>query len=147
MGSGLNKVILIGNLGKDPSARDLDGGNLVASFPLATSEYFKDRNGNRDEKTEWHNIVLWRTLAEYAVKNLKKGNTIMIEGKLRTRSWEDKVGVKHYITEIVGDHIINLTQKKDPIGESGNRSADFQKPEVKPETGGIGLNDGTGDLS
>lgn len=148
MGTGLNKVILIGNLGKDPMARDLEGGNLVATFPLATSDYVKDRNGGREEKTEWHNIVLWRSLAEYAVNYLKKGNMIMVEGKLRTRSWVDQGNVKHYITEIVGENVINLSAKKEIQGDPSNRpGAGPGKPETKPESGAMNVNDGTGDLS
>jgi len=152
MGAGLNKVILIGNLGKDPVGRDLEGGNLVATFTLATSEFTKDKFGNRDEKTEWHNIVIWGKLAEYAIKNLKKGNTIMVEGKIRTRHWEDKNEMKHYVTEIIGDHVINLSgAKKDPAGgnDLSNRinlnNSNQQNP--SPEVGNFGINDGTGDLS
>lgn len=144
MGSGLNKVILIGHMGKDPVARDLDGGNLVASFSLATSEFGKDRNGNREERTEWHNIVVWRNLAEYAVNNLKKGSLVMVEGKLRTRSWEGKDKVKHYTTEIVADNIINLSAKKEGSDEHSNRTA----PKIaKPEGGAMDIHDATGDLS
>ena len=98
----LNKVILVGNLGKDPEVRHLEGGVAVASFSLATSESYKDKAGQRIEQTEWHNIVVWRALAESAEKYLKKGMTIYIEGKLRTRSSDDK-GYKRYMTEIVGD--------------------------------------------
>ena len=90
--AGVNKVILVGNLGKDPEVRHLEGGAAVANFPLATTETYKDKNGNRNEQTEWHNIVVWRGLAEVAEKYLKKGMTIYIEGKLRTRSWDDKEG-------------------------------------------------------
>lgn len=103
--AGINKVILVGNLGKDPEVRHLEGGATVANFPLATSESYKDKTGNKVEQTEWHNIVLWRAQAEFAEKYLKKGNTIMIEGKLRTRSWEDKDKNKRYTTEVVGDNI------------------------------------------
>lgn len=103
--AGINKVILLGNLGKDPEVRHLEGGATVANFPLATSENYKDKNGNKVEQTEWHNIVLWRSQAEFAEKFLKKGNTVLIEGKLRTRSWEDKDKNKRYTTEIVGDNI------------------------------------------
>lgn len=81
-------MILVGNLGKDPEVRHLEGGATVCNFPLATTESYKDKNGNRQEQTEWHNIVLWRGLAEVAEKYLKKGSQVYIEGKLRTRSWE-----------------------------------------------------------
>ncbi|MEE1884313.1 single-stranded DNA-binding protein [Pedobacter flavus] len=108
--TGVNKAILIGNLGKDPEIRYLEGGVSVASFPLVTSEYFL-REGKKVEQVEWHNIVMWRKLAENAAKYLKKGRLIYIEGKLRTRSFEDKEGVKRYITEIVADSF-NLLDKK-----------------------------------
>lgn len=107
----LNKVILVGNLGKDPEVRHLEGGVAVASFSLATSESYKDKSGQRIEQTEWHNIVVWRALAESAEKHLKKGMTIYIEGKLRTRSWDDK-GYKRYMTEIVGDTFTILSKKE-----------------------------------
>ena len=106
--AGINKVILLGNLGKDPEVRHLEGGATVANFPLATSENHKDKNGNKVEQTEWHNIVLWRSQAEFAEKYLKKGNTVFIEGRIRTRSWEDKEKNKRYITEIIGDNIQGL---------------------------------------
>ncbi len=101
--AGVNKVILVGNLGKDPEVRSLDSGVKVASFPLATNEYFKGKDGNRVEQTEWHNIVLWRGMAELAEKYLKKGSLIYLEGRIRTRQWEDKEGNKRYNTEIIGD--------------------------------------------
>ena len=96
--AGVNKVILVGNLGKDPETRRLDSGVAVTQFSLATSESYKDKNGQRVDQTEWHNVVLWRGLAEVAEKYLKKGDQIYIEGKLKTRSWE-KDGVKRYSTE------------------------------------------------
>lgn len=106
--AGVNKVILIGNLGKDPEVRHLENGAAVANFPIATTESYKDRNGNRQEQTEWHNIVLWRGLAEIAEKYLRKGSQVFIEGKLRSRSWEDKEGNTRYITEVVGDNMTML---------------------------------------
>lgn len=110
--AGVNKVILVGNLGKDPEVRHLEGGAAVANFPLATTETYKDKNGNRNEQTEWHNIVVWRGLAEVAEKYLKKGMTIYIEGKLRTRSWDDKEGNKRYTTEVVGDSFTILSKRE-----------------------------------
>ena len=92
--SGVNKVILVGNLGKDPEVRYLEGGVAVANFPLATTEVYKNRSGDKVESTEWHNIVLWRGLAEVAEKLLKKGMQVYIEGRLKTRNWEDKDGSK-----------------------------------------------------
>lgn len=108
--TGVNKVILIGNLGKDPEMRFLEGGVSVASFPLVTSEYYV-KDGKRVEQVEWHNIVMWRKLAENASKFLKKGRLIYVEGKLRTRSFEDKEKVKRYVTEIVADNFTILDKK------------------------------------
>lgn len=115
--SGVNKVILIGRLGKDPELRTLENGATVARFTMATSETYKDKTtGERKEITEWHNIVLWRGLADIAGKYLKKGEQVYIEGKLRTRSWE-KEGVTRYTTEIVGDELTLLGSK--PSGGGG----------------------------
>ncbi len=110
--SGINKVILVGNLGKDPEVRHLEGGVTVAKFPLATSETYKKSDGTRVENTEWHNIVMWRGLAESAEKYLRKGSLVYIEGKIKTRSWEDK-GVKKYFTEIVADVMTMLGRRPD----------------------------------
>lgn len=123
--SGVNKVILVGRLGKEPEVRHLESGVAVANFPIATSETYKDRNsGERKEITEWHNIVLWRGLAEVAEKYLNKGDMVYIEGKLRTRSWE-KDGVTRYTTEVVGDNMTMLS----PKGSSGGNS-EYYAPEA-----------------
>ena len=106
--AGLNKVILIGNLGKDPEVRTIDSGVKVASFPMATTESYRNKAGEKVDVTEWHNIVLWRGMAEIAEKYLSKGNKAYIEGKIRTRSYNDKDGVKKYITEIIGDNMLLL---------------------------------------
>src|SRR5471032_2667795 len=110
--SGINKVILVGHLGKDPEIRHLEGGVAVASFPLATTETF-NKDGRKVEQTEWHNIVLWRGLADVAAKFLQKGKLVYIEGKIRTRSFEDKEGNKKYTTEIVADNFTMLGRKTD----------------------------------
>ncbi|MDL2311721.1 single-stranded DNA-binding protein [Bacteroidales bacterium OttesenSCG-928-B11] len=110
--AGVNKVILIGNLGKDPEIRTFETGAKKASFSLATTEAYKDRDGNRVETTEWHNIVCWRNLADIAEKYLTKGKQIYVEGKLRNRSWEDN-GVKKYITEIEASTFTMLGLKGD----------------------------------
>ncbi|MFD0795195.1 single-stranded DNA-binding protein [Mucilaginibacter litoreus] len=110
--SGINKVILVGHLGKDPEVRHLEGGVAVASFPLATSETF-NKDGRKVEQTEWHNIVMWRGLADVAAKYLQKGKLVYIEGKLRTRSFEDKEGIKKYTTEIVAENFTMLGRKAD----------------------------------
>ncbi|MGB0430193.1 MAG: single-stranded DNA-binding protein [Bacteroidia bacterium] len=99
----VNKVMLIGRLGKDPEVRYINDNVAVANFSIATGETYKDSNGNRIEKTEWHNIVVWRGLADVAGKYLKKGSQIYLEGKLQTRSYDDQSGNKRYITEVVAN--------------------------------------------
>ncbi len=116
--AGVNKVILVGNLGKDTEVRHLESGVPVASFSLATSESYNDKtSGERKTVTEWHNVVLWRGLAEVAEKYLHKGDQVYIEGKLRTRQWE-KDGVTRYSTEIVGDNLTMLGGKPKPADEA-----------------------------
>ena len=110
--SGVNKVILIGHIGKDPEVRSLDSGVKVASFSLATTESYKDRNsGERVEKTEWHNVVLWKNKADIAERYLKRGSKIYLEGKITTESYEDKEGNTRYTTKIVGYQITMLDSK------------------------------------
>jgi len=121
--AGINKVILIGNVGKDPEIRNLENGVKVANLSLATTEVYK-KDGNRMEQTEWHTIVLWRGLAEVCEKIVKKGSQLYIEGKLRTRSWEDKDKVKRYSTEIVAEVLTILGQKKEDSNGSHNLSLD-----------------------
>jgi single-strand DNA-binding protein len=108
---GVNRVMLIGNLGKDPDVQFLEGNIAVAKFPLATTETFKDRSGKLVSQTEWHTVVLWRGLAELAQKYLHKGSLVYIEGRLRTRSWEDKEGNRKFATEVVGDNLIMLDKR------------------------------------
>lgn len=110
---GVNRVMLIGNLGKDPDVQFLEGNIGVAKFPLATTETFKDRSGKLISQTEWHTVVLWRGLAELAQKYLHKGSLVYIEGRLRTRSWEDKEGNRKFATEVVGDNLIMLDKRSD----------------------------------
>jgi len=130
--AGVNKVILVGNLGKDPEVRHLESGVAVASFTLATSETYKDRNsGERKTLTEWHNIVLWRGLAEVAEKYLHKGDQIYLEGRLRSRSWEAESGTR-YITEIVGDNMVMLGGRK-PSDQDSSPSPSPQKSQEKAE--------------
>ncbi len=118
---GVNKVMLIGNLGKDPDVQYLEGNIAVAKFPLATTETYKDRGGKLISQTEWHTVVLWRGLAELAQKYLHKGSLIYVEGRLKTRSWEDKEGNKKFATEIVGDNLIMLDKRGE--GHSGGYQA------------------------
>ncbi len=127
--AGVNKVILVGNLGKDPEVRHLEGGAVVANFPIATTEVYKDKTGTRQEQTEWHNIVVWRGLAEVAEKYLKKGMTIYIEGKLRTRSWDDKEGHKRYTTEVVGD-TFTILSKKESQSSGNNEESGISGPKT-----------------
>lgn len=112
---GVNKVMLIGNLGKDPDIQFLEGNIAVAKFSLATTESFKDRSGKLISQTEWHTVVLWRGLAELAQKILRKSSLVYVEGRLKTRSWEDKDGNKKFATEIVGESLIMLDKKNDGI--------------------------------
>ncbi|KAA9331575.1 single-stranded DNA-binding protein [Hymenobacter busanensis] len=106
--SSVNKVILVGNLGGDPEVRHLESGSAVAQFRLATNETYKDKSGNRVERTEWHNIVAWRGLAEVAEKYMRKGQSVYVEGKIRTRQYQDKDNQTRYVTEIVADEITML---------------------------------------
>lgn len=124
----VNKVILVGNLGKDPEIKHLEGGVAVASFTLATSEKYNNRSGEKVTQTEWHNVVLWRGLAEIAEKYLRKGSQVYIEGKLRTRSWDDQAGNKRYTTEIVADNMTMLGGGNKESGGSSNYSAPAAAP-------------------
>ena len=110
---GLNKVTLIGNLGKDPEIQTLEGNIKVAKFSLATTESYKDSNGQNQSSTDWHNVVLWRGLADLANNYLKKGSLVYVEGKLKSRSFDDKDGQKKYITEIIAEQLILLDKKTD----------------------------------
>ena len=108
---GVNRVMLIGNIGKDPDIQFLEGNITVAKFSLATTETYKDRSGKLISQTEWHTVVLWRGLAELAQKYLHRGSLVYIEGRLKTRSWEDKEGNKKFATEVVGDNLIMLDKR------------------------------------
>jgi single-strand DNA-binding protein len=130
----INKVILVGNVGKDPEIRHLDSGVVRASFPLATSESYVAKNGDKVTSTEWHNVVLWRGLAEVAEKYVTKGRQLYIEGRIKTRSYDDRDGNKRYITEIVGDVMQMLgtrrdNQQEDGQGYSENQSGEENLPE------------------
>lgn len=110
-GRGVNKVILIGNLGKDPELRYTNSGVAVATFSMATTESWKDAEGNLQERTQWHTIVAWRKLAETCGEYLKKGSKVFVEGKLQYRTYDDKNGVKRYVTEIVLDSMVMLDSR------------------------------------
>lgn len=130
--AGINKVILLGNLGKDPEIRYLEGGTAVANFTLATSENYKDKTtGERKTITEWHNVVLWRGLAEITEKYLKKGNQVYIEGKLRTRSWQDKDGNTRYTTEIVAENMQMIGRKDENTSSTPSDTPAPSTPEIE----------------
>lgn len=125
----VNKVILVGNLGKDPELRYTASGTAVCNFSLATTERFKNRDGQQQDKTEWHNIVCWRQLAEICGKYLVKGKQIYIEGKLQTRKWEDRDGNPRYTTEIVADQMQMLGRAGDE-NSAGPRRESRQEPSM-----------------
>ncbi len=129
----VNKVILIGRLGKDPEVRKINATTTVCNFPLATNESYKNQDGSYTEQTEWHNIVMWRGVAERAERILKKGNTIFVEGKLRTRSWEDKEGNKRYTTEIVVENF-QLLEKRESTGTNNSENKSGSETNASSET-------------
>ena len=122
--SGVNKVILIGNLGKDPEVRYLDNGVAVANISLATSENYKNKQGERVTQTEWHDVVLWRGLAEVAEKYLKKGSSVYVEGKLRTNKWVDKDENTRYKTEVLADKLTMLGRSQNQEESTESTSED-----------------------
>ena len=125
----LNKVLLIGNVGRDPEVRHLEGGASVASFTLATTERYRERgSGENKEITEWHNIVAWRQLADLAENYIRKGSQIYVEGRIRTRSWDDQNGQKRYTTEILADTIQLLGRRGDNTVPSGGAYNDPGAP-------------------
>ena len=135
--AGVNKVILIGNLGKDPELRYTPGGQPVATFSLATTERWNDRNGQRQDRTEWHNIVVWGKQGEMVNQYLKKGRSAYIEGRITTRSWDDKDGNKRYKTEIVATHVQFLGSAGQPSNEMDggpdHGMSDFDTRQPGPE--------------
>ncbi len=144
--AGVNKVILVGRLGKDPEVRHLESGAAVANFTMATSESYKDKNtGQRVEQTEWHNIVLWRWLAETAEKYLHKGDMVYIEGKLKTRSWQDKDGNTRYTTEVVADNMTMLGKRSD--GDQSNAAPATTTAQNSGVAAAPGSTQGASDIS
>ena len=135
----VNRVILIGNLGRDPEVRRLENGAAVAKFSLATSESYKDKSGAWQDQTEWHDIILWRTLAERAEQSLKKGMTIYVEGKLTHRTWQDQDGNNRKTTEVVGNYFRILDRKQASPQASGKSdmtsSGDFPSDEPAMTSG------------
>jgi len=144
MSGSVNKVILIGNLGKDPEVRRLENGAVLASFSIATSESYVDKqSGDKKEITDWHDIVLWRGLAEVAEKYLVKGTKIYVEGKLKKRSWQDKEGLTRYSTEVVGDEmtILSKIENKEnntaPYRQEANKEIVQKIQDFSPEEGDV----------
>ncbi|PKR79911.1 single-stranded DNA-binding protein [Brumimicrobium salinarum] len=144
MAGSVNKVILIGNLGKDPEIRVLENGTKLARFPIATSENYMDKTtGERKSITDWHNIVIWRGLADVVERYLTKGQKVYIEGKLKTRSWQDEAGVTKYSTEVVADNMTMLSAKSEnsPAQNQPNYSTSDTPEKPKPMTGGLSEED------
>ena len=132
----LNKVMLIGNVGRDPEVRYLEGNAKVATFTLATTERFKDRSGEVRENTEWHNIVAWRNSADVAERFVKKGTQLYVEGRLRTREWTDQTGAKRFTTEIQADNIQLLGKRPDaPQQPNGYQGQAGPQPAAQPQSG------------
>jgi single-strand DNA-binding protein len=130
--AGVNKVILIGNLGKDPELRYTPGNQAVASFSLATTERWRDRDGNPQDRTEWHNIVVWGRQAEIAKEYLSKGRQVYIEGRIQTRSWEDKDGNKRYTTEVIAQRLNFLGSRADQPAATATSPGTEGPPESPP---------------
>ena len=135
-----NKVFILGNAGRDPEVRHLDGGQVVANFSVATTEYYTDRNNNKQERVEWHNIVCWRKLAEFAEKYIRKGSQIFVEGKIRSRKYTDQNGVERTVYEIFADSVQLLGRKSDnpaansaPAQGSYNQMGGVQQQYQQPQ--------------
>jgi single-strand DNA-binding protein len=126
--SGVNKAILVGHLGADPELRHTPNGTAVATFRIATTERYNDRNGERQERTEWHRIVAWSKLAEICNNYLKKGKQVYIEGRIQTRQWEDQSGNTRYTTEIVANNMVML-------GRAGDIADDIPSQQFPPDSG------------
>ena len=129
MAGSLNKVMLIGNLGADPEMKEMGDGTKMAKFSIATTETYKNKQGEKVSNTDWHNIVLWRGIAQVAEKYLKKGDSVLIEGKIKNRSWEDENGVKKYATDIQGDNMTMLGSKRDSDNPQSNQSIVTPSPD------------------
>lgn len=134
MAGSLNKVMLIGNLGSDPEMREMGDGTKMAKFSIATTETYKNKQGEKVSNTDWHNIVLWRGIAQVAEKYLKKGDSVLIEGKIKNRSWEDENGVKKYATDIQGDNMTMLGSKRDSDNTQSHQSIATPTPSLDSGT-------------
>ena len=131
-GRSLNKVTLIGHLGRDPEIRFMPSGSAVANFSVATSESWKDKDGNKEERTEWHRVVVFGKLAEICNQYLSKGKQVYLEGRLQTREWEDRDGNKRTTTEVVVTEMIMLGGRSDAEGNDKKKAADKPPPEDAP---------------
>ncbi len=139
----VNKVILVGNLGADPEMRYTASGTAVATLSLATNRKWKDRDGNLQEETEWHRVIVWSQTAEYCGNYLNRGSKIYVEGRLQTRKWQDQNGNDRWTTEIVANTVQNLT----PKAADGSMGGGFDQPPLPPEPFGSGSGSGgTGDF-
>jgi single-strand DNA-binding protein len=134
----VNKVILLGNLGRDPETRYTTGGDAVTNLSIATSEQWKDKNGEKQERTEWHRVVLFGRQAEIAGEYLKKGRSVYIEGRLQTRKYTDKDGIEKYSTEIVGDRMQLIGSGRDSTGGDAEFSSGASSPRREGTTAGVG---------
>ena len=129
----VNRVMLIGNLGKDPEVRSLESGAMVARLRVATSENYKDRSGEWQTNTEWHDVILWRALAERAQSQLKKGDLVYIDGKLTHRTWQDSEGKDRYTTEVVASYFRSIGNRRDDYDESSSQSGNAAAPTSREE--------------
>lgn len=129
----INKVILIGNIGQDPEVRHLESGSVVATFSVATNESYKDKSGEWQTITEWHNIVVWRALAEMVERNYKKGMQVYVEGKLTTRKWQDKDGNDRRTTEVLGN-TLRILSSRENTGSASKPSLPTEEPASFPPT-------------
>jgi single-strand DNA-binding protein len=129
----LNKVMLIGRLGRDPETRYTNSGSAVANFSIATTDTWKDKQGQKQERTEWHNIVAWARLADFSQNYLKKGRLIYVEGRLQTRDWTDNQNVKHYKTEVVANNILFMEGREAAQRSQGGGGAAYEEPQQQQE--------------
>lgn len=141
----VNKVILIGNVGADPEVRYLDGGVAVANLRLATTERYRNKNGENVDQTEWHNIVLWRGLAEVVEKYVRKGMRLYVEGRIRTRAWEDQNGAKRYTTEIYADNM-QMLSRADGSDGAGSAPRSYSAPATAAPAAPAAVPDDNDDL-
>lgn len=137
--NGVNKVFILGNLGRDPEVKELQSGSKVANIPVATTETFKDRNGERQERTEWHNVDLWNRQAEIAQEYLSKGDSVFIEGTIRTDKWQDQEGNDRYTTKIRGLSMTMLGKRSGTEGGGGAAAPSPEKGQNQPEGGSADL--------